>query len=207
MHLVRRSAAGLAAALFVCLAGNHPAGAVEVGAAKSYVADTFRTAVATFSVEMPKDKRRGELRDFINKFGDLGLTSQDILGRYWTRASVEDRSRFRDTIGDYLLATWAADVETVPDDVYLEVGEAESKGERVIVHSVTNKPGDTPSNVDWLVGDRPDGTPFIADITISGVSLANTMREDFTAVLRSNGGKMDALLEVMRKKMAEPRTK
>jgi phospholipid transport system substrate-binding protein len=207
MQGLRRGAAAAAAALFVCVGGLSPAAAVEADTARAYVDQCFKTAVSTFSVDMPKDKRRAELRAFIDRWGDLGLTGQDILGRYWGRTNEDERARFRATLGEYLLATWGADIDTVPSDVVLDVGAAEPKGERLVVHSVASRPGDAPGNVDWYIGDRADGTPFVADINFGGVSLGNTMREDFGAVLRSNGGKIDVLLDVMRKKMAEAKAK
>jgi phospholipid transport system substrate-binding protein len=39
------------------------------------------------------------------------------------------------------------------------------------------------------------------DLSIEGVSLALTLRQDFAAVLSSNGGQFDALLAAMQSKI------
>ncbi|MFD2235374.1 hypothetical protein [Phaeospirillum tilakii] len=43
----------------------------------------------------------------------------------------------------------------------------------------------------------PDGHPGIVDIAVDGVSVTRAMREDFTSVLRSSGGVIQALLDAL----------
>ncbi|MBV8536173.1 MAG: ABC transporter substrate-binding protein, partial [Alphaproteobacteria bacterium] len=51
------------------------------------------------------------------------------------------------------------------------------------------------------VASTADGHPFIADVSVEGVSLVRVMRSDFSSVLFANAGRLDGLIAGMRQKI------
>ena len=47
--------------------------------------------------------------------------------------------------------------------------------------------------IDWRVYTKNPNNPLIRDLIIEGLSLARTQREEFTSILNSNDGDINAL--------------
>ena len=65
-----------------------------------------------------------------------------------------------------------------------------------IVEGAEGKP-----RVDWDVA-TVDGKQMITDVRVEGLSLAETHRQEFTSVISSKGGKVQALIDILKKKVA-----
>jgi phospholipid transport system substrate-binding protein len=205
IRLPRRKAAALVAAAVLTLAllPGRAALALEPEAAKSFVAGAVDDAMATFAGKsLSREDRGARLRDTITRYADPGVTAADVLGRHWDKASADERQRFKATLVDYVVATWSGSLSDIDPAVRITVSGADAKGDRVVVHTVATQPNEPPSNVDWLIASDATGRTIAIDVNVGGVSLTDTMKADFTAVLRANSGQMEALLAAMAKKIA-----
>lgn len=185
----------------ILLLAPRPAAAIEEADAKRLIATLVGEVIAKFAGEtLPRPERERVMRDMIVRYADPATASEDMLGRHWARASVAEREAFQKLLVDYVIASWVESVSDVADGTRVELGQAEPKGARLLIHSIATTPGDTPNAVAWwvaTVGDRL----VITDVEANGVSMVNTMKADFAAVLRANGFKLDALMAAMRKKV------
>ncbi|MDP6786754.1 MAG: ABC transporter substrate-binding protein [Rhodospirillales bacterium] len=57
-----------------------------------------------------------------------------------------------------------------------------------------------PLRADWRLTNR-DGTFRILDLSMEGISMALTLRQEFSSVLRRKGG-VDGLIAILREKTA-----
>ena len=207
--LPRRKATAFlaAAALAVMGLAGRPALALDVEVAKTFVAKAIDDTLSTYAGKtLSGDQRAAKLRDTIGRFADPALTGRDILGRYWAKATPDEQRRFATTLVDYVVATWNESLSDIDANVRIEVTAAEPQGDRVLVHSVATQPNELPNTVDWLVAADTAGRLVAADVSVGGVSLVNTMKADFTSVLRANSGQMEGLLAAMKKKIdAQPK--
>ena len=71
-----------------------------------------------------------------------------------------------------------------------------------VVRSEIVSPGFPEVRVDWRVR-RTGGAYRIVDVTVEGVSLAITQRDEFAAVIRSNGGQVEGLLSALREETSQ----
>jgi phospholipid transport system substrate-binding protein len=55
--------------------------------------------------------------------------------------------------------------------------------------------------VDWDVSTA-GGNKMITDVRVEGLSLAETHRQEFSSVISSNGGKVSALIDILKKKVS-----
>ncbi|HIJ63170.1 MAG TPA: ABC transporter substrate-binding protein [Rhodospirillaceae bacterium] len=137
----------------------------------------------------------------IDTYGDLGLTTGRILGYHWNKADQAQKSDLTKLVRDYLIGSWAGHLNDVPTGHQFHIlGAASSEDNRAIVQSVLITPdGDVP--VDWTVERSDGGRNVITDIKVEGVSMVQTLRSDFTAVIRANDGKIQPLIEALRNKI------
>jgi len=55
----------------------------------------------------------------------------------------------------------------------------------------------TPVRIEWRVASRGD-LFMIVDVSVEGISMANTQRDEFNSFIRKSGGKVSALLDELR---------
>ena len=67
-----------------------------------------------------------------------------------------------------------------------------------IVNSVLVSTDERPEvNINWRVYTKNPENPLIRDLIIEGLSLARTQKEEFSSILNSNDGDINALFKVL----------
>ncbi|OJX72689.1 phospholipid-binding protein MlaC [Magnetospirillum sp. 64-120] len=167
--------------------------------AGAFILGLAESAMNTVAIKDLSDaERSNRFRNlFVDTF-DLPEISRFVLGRYWRSASEAQRTEFQKLFEDIQVYTWTRRFKEYNGET-LELGTVKAEGEDFIVDSQMKRAKLAPINVSWRV--RRSGETFhILDIIVEGASMAITFRSDYSAVLSSQGGKMDGLLDVMRKK-------
>lgn len=141
------------------------------------------------------------LNALIESYADLGLTTGQILGRHWVKADDTQKAELIKLVHDYLIGSWSGHLNDVPADQHIDiVGSEAGDDNRTIVHSILVTP-DGDIAVDWTVDHTTTGRDVISDIKVEGVSMVQTLRADFTAVIRANDGKIQPLIDALRSKI------
>ena len=68
-----------------------------------------------------------------------------------------------------------------------------------IVNSLLKGNNERPEvKIDWRIYTKDPENPKILDLIIEGLSLARTQKEEFSSILNSNDGNIDALFKVLK---------
>lgn len=197
----------LASALAVtaCLAAA-PAHADDVTDGQAMVKELMNSAIKDFGgKKVPAEQRNALVHAYIEKYGSVPLSAQDILGRYWTRATPEEQTEFESLAVDYAIGSWGKQLDDMPVDQSITFTSSETTPEgRIVLHSLVTNTDMTP--VDWQLAHTPEGKLVLADVAINGAAMVQTMKADFTTIIRSNGGKVSALLDALKTKIASYKT-
>ncbi|HJP54733.1 MAG TPA: ABC transporter substrate-binding protein, partial [Rhodospirillales bacterium] len=71
----------------------------------------------------------------------------------------------------------------------------------IVVYSLLKRAeGLQPLKVNWRVRER-DESFKITDIIVEGISMGQTQRSEFASVIRQNGGDIENLLSLLRKRL------
>lgn len=195
---------------FLALAAALPAGAPalsawaqagDTAAASRYIAGLLEEGIAALIGSMPAEERSARLARFLRRHIDSPALPQAVLGRYWERLSPAQRDEYVELFERYLVVAYGPQLAGYAPQGKISVIGANAVDGAVVVHCDSVEPGGAPVRVDWVVVSRPDGLR-IANVTASGISAQETLRADFTGVIRSNGGNVEALLNALRKKVA-----
>ncbi len=81
----------------------------------------------------------------------------------------------------------------------LAVQKVREAGEISTVFTIV-KGAEGEPRVDWDVNTAAGNK--ITDVRVEGLSLAETHRQEFASVISSNGGKVQALIDILKKKVA-----
>lgn len=148
---------------------------------------------------IPQTQREANFRSLMKEGFDIQQIAQLVLGRYWRQASADEKQEFTRLLEDYLVRIYA-DRFTQYANVSLDVGGVRDEPDGAIVHSTLVRPSGPPVNLDWRV-EQDNGRYSITDLVVEGVSMVITQRSEFASVIRQGGGQIQALIDVLRRKV------
>ncbi len=203
MGHTRKSCRLAALLLPLALLAARPAAAVDTEQARLLVRSAAADTLASFAGKtLTPDEARAALRPLIAKYGDMETESRQILGRYWAKASPESQKEFAILLERFVVTAFGGMIDEVPAGQRIDVQSAEAQGNTVVVHSVASSPGEAPTPVDWVVADTAEGRPVIVDVSVDGAAMVATLQADFTSVIRSASGGLEALFGPIRRKIS-----
>ena len=148
------------------------------------------------------DERARRFRTlFVDTF-DLPEIGKLVLGRYWRVATPEQQQEFLRLFEDVQVYTWTRRFKEYSGET-LDVLSVSPEGETdFVVESRIKREKLEPISVSWRV--RKAGESFhVLDIKVEGASMAFTHRSEYSSVIQSGGGQVEALLAALRKKVAQ----
>lgn len=148
--------------------------------------------------KIPVSERQAKFRKLLNQYFDVSGVGKWVLGRYWRRASEEERAEYLNLFEDLIVGTYAKRFNEYTSE-QLSISNTTSRSGSAIVHSMMEREGAKGLRIDWRVR-FPDGKYKIVDIVVEGVSMAQTQRSEFSSVIRRQGGKVSGLISALRGK-------
>ncbi|MDO8605822.1 MAG: ABC transporter substrate-binding protein [Phaeospirillum sp.] len=193
-----------AMAILLMAAGPRPTLAADAPAARTMVQAAVDDGLTSFVGKAHSLPERTRLLDgLLRRYTDPTMLSASMLGRHWDKIDPSGQAAFTETFMRYLVSSYVGLLKNLQAGVRVEIGEATDLGARARVASIAylpSQPG-APVPVEWGVGVTADGRPVLMDVTAEGVSIIRAMREDFASVLRGSGGKIEPLMEALRRKI------
>jgi phospholipid transport system substrate-binding protein len=201
-----RLTTAIAVPLFALIIAIAPARADEhLQTSADFIRSLADRAITTLTAEgQTTEVRREQFRGLFREGFAINGIARFVLGRYWRRASEADRTEYLALFEDVIVNTWADRFSEYSGERF-EVQDAVDapsahESERVaIVRSVFFSDPQTPVRIDWRVASRGD-IYKITDVSVEGISMANTQRDEFSSVIRSNSGDLKSLLEILRER-------
>jgi phospholipid transport system substrate-binding protein len=196
----RRKFIALAAAA-ACLV--RPEGARAQNAVPAATAFIDRLAQRAIEGLTAKDIDAGDrakrFRELFTETFDVPVIGRFALGAPWRTASESDRAEYLKAFEDYIVATYATRFADYGGENIRTTGSRKGDDDEVFVSSDFVRAQGAPVRVVWRL--RPvQGSWRIIDVIIEDVSMAITQRDDFTATIQRNGGKISALIEALKSK-------
>ena len=141
-----------------------------------------------------------------DKLTEIALATVDIngvgfytLGSYRKDLTEEQKKKYTILFKKYFLKTFVSRL-TDYSEPKIDVVSAEKKNEKyTIVSSIllaTEKRAEV--KIDWRVYTKDPNKPLIRDLIIEGLSLARTQKEEFSSIIESNDGDINALFSKLK---------
>jgi phospholipid transport system substrate-binding protein len=146
-------------------------------------------------------QRQQRFRGLLDEGFDFPTISRFVLGRYWQPASDSDRKEFSGVFEDYVIQSLSGRFGEYSGES-MTVTATRTEGERstVVSTAIIHPNGAPPAKVDWRVLNTPNGFK-IADVSVSGISMALSYRDQFATVIDHDGGQISALISELREKL------
>lgn len=151
----------------------------------------------TISAQMRSEK----FREILRQSFDLPTIGRFVIGRSWNSASPAQQQDYMNLFEKLVVKTYGDRMSLYTGEGFEVVGvRPETERDTVVLSHITHPDGSAPTEVDWRVRQR-DGALGIIDVVVEGVSLSVTQRQEYSAVIQRNDGKIDALLDLMRQQI------
>jgi phospholipid transport system substrate-binding protein len=149
---------------------------------------------------MSKEVRQLHFREILARELDIPLLARFMLGRYWRKATPEARHAYEDAFAEYVLSRYTTLLGGAREIEGFEVvGATTTETGDVLVESRIWRGGAEPITTGWRMRNR-DGHFVVIDLVVEGLSMAQTQRQEFSSILRSNGGRVEGLISVLKEK-------
>jgi phospholipid transport system substrate-binding protein len=198
----------LGALLAVSLLSGLPAAGSLANTRAARDAGTFVAQLAQDAInklgtpDLGEEQRIERVRALFAEGFDIPLIARFVLGRYWRMATDAERTEYLNLFRELVVQTYAR-----------RFHEFVSARLRVLSVSRPNEDNDVVVAVEMQVQGKPpvrmdtrvrQGTGYkIVDISIEGISMALTQRDEFASVIQRGGGRVEALLASMREKLGD----
>ena len=200
--LSRRGLGSLAVLMLIAALGTGEGRAAETQGpeqARKFLQTFGDQAVATLAAGgMTYQQRKDAFRGLIRSGFEIGTIGRLVLGRHWKSASEAQRVEFHRLFEDYVVVTTVKRLSGYSGEV-LAVGAARpasSSGLVTVNSSILTGSGGKIA-LDWRLRYN-EGAWRVIDVVVEGVSMLQTQRAEFDAVIRNNGQGLDGLLSKLR---------
>jgi len=201
--MLRRSllavfAAAALAAPVVRRAVAQSAAADAVPAATGFIDRLSQRAIdGLTSKEMDLAERTNRFRVLFTEAFDVPTIGRFALGTPWRTASETDRAAYLKAFEDYIVSSYATRFADYGGEKIVTVGSRRGDEGEVFVQSQFMRAQGAPVRVSWRLRPVADSWRII-DVIIEDVSMAITQRDDFSATVQRNGGRLQALIDALR---------
>lgn len=195
----RRSFLAAAGALAALSGIARPAFALSEPEAAEFVTQVVQEVEALLRSGEPAEAQAERFRVLFEKRAAVDQIARFVSGAAWRDMSESQQSAFREAFLVYVSRVYASLLSQYEEQT-LTVGRSVDAGRKgIVVTSTASGPGlDKPVAVDWVVSDRGGAGAQLIDVSIEGISMLQSQRQEFAAKLEKRGGDVDKLIADMK---------
>ena len=144
------------------------------------------------------DVRRKNFVALMDRYFAMDVVSRFVLGRYWRSITKEEIDEFSKLLQNYLALNYANQFKEFNGEQFV-VGNETQNNKDTFVNSQFVRPDGPPVNIVWRMRMFDDSFKII-DVSIEGLSMGITQRDEFTSVIQQNNDDVGALTAALKAK-------
>ena len=163
-----------------------------------FIQSTVNRASQILSKNISKEEKINELKSVAKETVDIKGVGFYSLGSARKNLNDSQKIEYSKLFEDYFLKSFSSRLAeyTNPE---IEVNDKKVLNKNyTIVKSLLVATSERPEvKIDWRVYTKDPENPLIRDLIIEGLSLARTQKEEFSSILNSNDGDINALFKTL----------
>jgi len=172
--------------------------AVETSAANVIQSMADEAITELTDQSLAEDVRRKKFVALMDRYFAMDVVSRFVLGRYWRSISKDEIDEFAVLLQNYLALNYANQFKEFNGEQFV-VGNETQKNKDTFVNSQFVRPDGPPVNIVWRMRVFDDSYKVI-DVSIEGLSMGITQRDEFTSVIQQNNDDVSALTSALKAK-------
>ena len=163
-----------------------------------FIQSTVNRASQILSKNISKEEKINQLKSIAKETVDIKGVGFYSLGSARKNLNDSQKIEYSKLFEDYFLKSFSSRLAeyTNPE---IEVNDKKVLNKNyTIVNSLLVATSERPEvKIDWRVYTKDPENPLIRDLIIEGLSLARTQKEEFSSILNSNDGNINALFKTL----------
>ena len=165
-----------------------------------FVQSTVNRASKILSQDLTREQKIEKLKIIAEETVDIRGIGFYTLGGARKDLSDMDKQKYTKLFKNYFLKSFSSRLAEYTNPEIDVQGKNVINENYSIVNSVLKGTNERPEiKIDWRIYTKDTENPMIRDLIIEGLSLARTQKEEFSSILNSNNGDINALFEVLDK--------
>jgi len=161
-----------------------------------FVQSTVNRAAETLSSNASVEEKVETLKDIAKETVDVRGIGFYSLGSHRKGLSKDQLKEYEKVFKEYFLKSFSSRLSEYSNPM-IEVNSKKKINDNYTIVSSTLVATDTRPQVkiDWRIYTKNPDNLLIRDLIIEGLSLARTQKEEFSSIINSNDGKIEALIK------------
>ena len=163
-----------------------------------FVQSTVNRASQILSQNISKEEKINELKSIAKETVDIRGVGFYSLGKARKNLDDNQKNQYIKLFENYFLKTFSSRLAEYTNPKINVKGKEVINENYTIVNSTLVATSERPEvSIDWRIYTKDPNNPQIRDLIIEGLSLARTQKEEFSSILNSNDGDINALFNTL----------
>ena len=163
-----------------------------------FVQSTVDRASKLLSNNISKKQKIDELQIIAKQTVDIKGIGFYTLGSFRKTLDQDQKEKYLILFEKYFLKSFSSRLSEWTNPEINVVSQKIINKKYTIVYSVLKGTDNRPEvKIDWRIYTKNSDKPLIRDVIIEGLSLARTQKEEFSSILNSNDGDINALFKTL----------
>ena len=164
-----------------------------------FVQSTVNRAAKTLGGNFTKEERIEKLKEIATETVDISAIGYYTLGAYRKNITNEQIKKYELLFKQYFLKSFSSRLAEYSNPEIEVVSKKKINENYTMVSSILVATDQRPVvKIDWRIYTKNLEDPKIRDLIIEGLSLARTQKEEFSSIIESNDGDINALFSSLK---------
>jgi len=164
-----------------------------------FIQSAVNRAAKTLGGNLNKEERVEELKEIARDTVDIKGIGFYSLGSYRKSLSNEKIAEYQEVFKEYFLKSFSSRLaEYSNPEIEIDSKKKINENYTIVSSKLISTDSRPEVKIEWRVYTKDPDNLLIRDLIIEGLSLARTQKEEFSSIISSNDGNIDALLKNMR---------
>ena len=165
-----------------------------------FVQSTVNRASEALNNKFSKEEKIERLKEIASETVDINGIGYYTLGAYRKNINEDQKKEYSNLFEQYFLKSFASRLAEYSNPEIEVLSKKKLNENYTLVYSILVATEQRPEvKVDWRVYTKNPDNPLIRDLIIEGLSLVRTQKEEFSSIIQSNDGDINALFSTLRK--------
>ena len=165
---------------------------------KNFIQSTVDQASNILSDEISDDLKIEKLKTIAKETVDVEGIGFYTLGKYRKSLTDDQKKKYSYLFQEYFLKSFSSRlVEYTDPQINVDSQELLNKNYTIVNSTLEGTDKRPEIKIDWRVYTKVTEKPLVRDLIIEGLSLARTQKEEFSSIINSNDGNIDALFKTL----------
>jgi phospholipid transport system substrate-binding protein len=164
-----------------------------------FVQSTVNRASEALNNKFSKEEKITKLKAIAKETVDITGIGFYTLGSYRKNINDEQKKEYSNLFEQYFLKSFASRLAEYSNPEIEVFSKKKLNENYTMVNSVLVATKQRPEvKIDWRIYTKNPENPLIRDLIIEGLSLVRTQKEEFSSIIQSNDGDINALFSTLK---------